>query len=100
MRRKKAAVFAELTEQVRALQARQGGRYYDSWLKEGLNNSHLASIATYYQCVPGFERLLAAQGGDLQRFYAAARELSRQPRAARHAVLCGGAPDKTTAVTR
>jgi predicted aminopeptidase len=88
MRRKKAAMFAELTEEVRALQARQGDRYYDSWLKEGLNNSHLASIATYYQCVPGFERLLAAQGGDLQRFYAAARELAKQPRAARHAVLC------------
>jgi predicted aminopeptidase len=71
MRQKKAAVFAALTEQVRALQSQQGDHYYDSWLKEGLNNSHLASVATYYQCVPGFERLLAEQGGDLQRFYAA-----------------------------
>jgi predicted aminopeptidase len=88
MRQKKAAVFAALTEEVRALQNQQGDHYYDSWLKEGLNNAHLASVATYYQCVPGFERLLAEQGGDLQRFYAAARELSKQPRAIRHARLC------------
>ena len=88
MRQKKAAVFAALTEQVRALQSQQGDHYYDSWLKEGLNNSHLASVATYYQCVPGFERLLAEQGGDLQRFYAAARDLAKQPRTVRHARLC------------
>jgi predicted aminopeptidase len=88
MRKEKASVFAALTEQVHALQSKQGDHYYDSWLKEGLNNAHLASIATYYQCVPGFERLLAQQGGDLQSFYAAARELSKQPRATRHARLC------------
>jgi len=88
MRQKKASLFAALSEEVRALQSKEGDHYYDSWLKEGLNNAHLASIATYYQCVPGFERLLAQQGGDLQRFYAAARELSKQPRATRHALLC------------
>jgi predicted aminopeptidase len=89
MRAKKAAVFADLTEQVSALQHQQGDRYYQSWIKEGLNNAHLASIATYYQCVPGFRRLLTEQGGDLVRFYAAARQLSRKPRAIRHAILCG-----------
>lgn len=88
MREKKAAVFAQLTEQVRELQRQQGNRYYEPWLKEGLNNAHLASVATYYQCVPGFQRLLAEQGGDLVRFYAAARELAKQRRAARHAQLC------------
>ena len=36
----------------------------------------LASIATYYECVPGFERLLADEDGDLPRFYAAARSLT------------------------
>ena len=84
----KAAIFADLTRQVRALQKQQGEEYYESWLEEGLNNAHLASVATYYQCVPGFERLLAAQDGDLQRFYAAARELAKQPRTVRHARLC------------
>jgi predicted aminopeptidase len=32
------------------------------------------SIATYYDQMPRFERLLAAQGGDLARFYDAVRE--------------------------
>src|SRR5882762_35734 len=88
MKEHKAAVFAGLTEEARALQRQQGHQYYESWLKEGLNNAHLASVATYYQCVPGFQRLLAEQGGDMVRFYAAARELSKQPRAVRHAQLC------------
>jgi predicted aminopeptidase len=90
LRPKKAALFAELTDQARALQRKQGHLYYESWLKEGLNNAHLASVATYYQCVPGFQRLLAEQAGDLVRFYAAARELSKIPRAERHARLCRG----------
>jgi len=84
----KAAVFSELTAEARALQRKQGHLYYESWLKEGLNNAHLASVATYYQCVPGFQRLLAEQGGDLARFYAAAKELAKVPRAQRHARLC------------
>jgi len=88
MKAKKAAMFAELTQQARALQRKQGHLYYESWLKEGLNNAHLASVATYYQCVPGFQRLLAEQGGDLVKFYAAARKLAKVPRAQRHAQLC------------
>jgi predicted aminopeptidase len=88
LRQKKATVFAELTDEARALQRKQGHLYYESWLKEGLNNAHLASVATYYQCVPGFQRLLAEQDGDLVRFYAAAKELSKVPRAVRHAQLC------------
>jgi predicted aminopeptidase len=88
MRKQKAAMFSELTEEARALQRKQGHQYYESWLKEGLNNAHLASVATYYQCVAGFERLLAEQGGDLVRFYAAARGLAKMPRAVRHARLC------------
>ena len=61
---------------------------YDQWIKEGLNNARLASEANYYDCVPGFERLLADQGNDLPRFYAAAREMSKLPIAQRYAKLC------------
>jgi predicted aminopeptidase len=89
MREKKAAVFERLTSEARALQRQQGGKYYESWLLEGLNNAHLASIATYYECVPGFKKLLAQEDGDLLRFYAAARALADTPRATRHAKLCG-----------
>jgi predicted aminopeptidase len=48
-------------------------------------------VATYYDCVPGFKRLLAEQDNDLPRFYAAARELAHRSRAERHALLCGAA---------
>ena len=61
------------------------------WFDRGLNNAHLASIATYFGCVPGFERLLAASGHDLPRFYAAVRELAAQPPAQRKTALCGSA---------
>ncbi|HSU76319.1 MAG TPA: aminopeptidase [Burkholderiales bacterium] len=51
------------------------------------NNAFLVSIALYTELVPAFERLLAASGGDLDRFYARARELAHEPQAERDAVL-------------
>jgi predicted aminopeptidase len=90
MREQKAATFNALTTAIRDLERRQGvhSPLYEEWLTEGLNNARLASVATYYDCLPGFERLLAEQGNDLTRFYAAARELARLPMAARHQKLC------------
>ena len=90
MRVQKAQVFAELATRIHDLEQRQGTHIpvYEDWIKEGLNNARLASEANYYDCVPGFEHLLAEQGNDLPRFYAAARELSRLPIAERHAKLC------------
>jgi predicted aminopeptidase len=90
MRDEKAAAFVQLATRIRALEQRQGihSSLYDEWIKEGLNNARLASVANYYDCVPGFERLLAAEGNDLPRFYAAARKLARLPMAERHQQLC------------
>jgi predicted aminopeptidase len=89
MRDAKAAIFNSLTEDIRALENSAGlGPLYDQWIASGLNNARLAAIATYYDCVPGFMRLLKEQDGDLPRFYAAARELAGQTRAERHARLC------------
>ena len=51
------------------------------------SNAVLASFGTYTQKVPAFERLLAEAGGDLERFYARVRELTRLPRAERDARL-------------
>src|SRR5437764_9555940 len=61
---------------------------YEEWIAAGLNNARLASVSTYFDCLPGFRRLLGESGDDLARFYAAARQLARQPRAVRHARLC------------
>jgi predicted aminopeptidase len=44
--------------------------------------------------VPGFERLLAQQNGDLPRFYAAVRALAHAPRRERHQALCTGSAQR------
>ncbi len=89
MRTEKRARLAALAAAIQATEQRLGAPSgYGAWLAAGLNNAQLASIATYENCLPGFRRLLAQQNGDLPRFYAAARELSRQPAAARSAQLC------------
>jgi predicted aminopeptidase len=100
MRASKAAAFEKLTGEIRELEQRHGlkSTVYDEWIKEGLNNARLASEANYYDCVPGFERLLAEQDNDLPRFYAAAREIARLPIAERHEQLCKS-PLGTPAVT-
>jgi predicted aminopeptidase len=99
MRAHKQAIFAALGQQIRALEKREGASstLYDEWIDEGLNNARLASVATYYDCVPGFQRLLASEDNDLERFYAAARALAKLPRAQRDAQLCGAAAAANTA---
>jgi predicted aminopeptidase len=88
---KKAEVFTQLASDIRALERREGITFplYEEWITAGLNNARLASVATYYDCVPGFARLLRQEDNDLPRFYLAARELAQLPRAERHARLCG-----------
>ncbi len=92
MRRRKAEVFAALVAELQALDKRYGVK---SALADELavepNNARLASLATYYECVPGFRRVLAEQQHDLPRFYAAVKELAKLPREQRRAQLCGGA---------
>jgi predicted aminopeptidase len=87
---RKAQVFTQLSTDIRALERRQGVTYplYEEWIAAGLNNARLASVATYFDCVPGFMRLLREQDDDLPRFYGAARKLAEQPRSERHARLC------------
>jgi predicted aminopeptidase len=90
MRQKKIEALTAIGNDLRALERRLKVHYevYDDWLAKGLNNAHLASVATYYDCVPGFERLLQEQAGNLPRFYDAARSLTKESRAERHRQLC------------
>jgi predicted aminopeptidase len=87
----KAHVFAGLAADIRTLERQQGVSYplYEAWLGEGLNNARIASVATYYGCLPGFKRMLAEEGDDLPRFYAAVRRLAQLPLEERHERLCG-----------
>jgi predicted aminopeptidase len=92
MRARKQEVFARLVAELRefavmhriepALAAELDGRP---------NNARLASLATYYECVPGFQRLLAEQGNDLPRFFTAVRAMAKLPRDQRRARLCPAA---------
>ena len=90
MRVKKRAAFASMRASFALLKAGWGGHApFESWFEEDLNNAQLASIATYYSCVPGFERELKAVGGDLGAFYVRVRELAKLDPEKRDAVVCG-----------
>jgi predicted aminopeptidase len=89
MRARKREVFARLVRELRVLDKRFG---IESSLAVALdgkpNNARLASLATYYECVPGFERLLSDEQHDLPRFYASVRALAKLPRQERRSRLC------------
>lgn len=71
------AEFAALAARIRALETSGGFRSgYHEWLDSGLNNAHVAAVATYRERLPYFQRLLAEQGGDLRRFYVAAEQIA------------------------
>jgi predicted aminopeptidase len=90
MREKKRAAFAALRASFALLKADWGGHApFESWFAEDLDNAHLASIATYFECVPGFQRELKAVGGDLTAFYARVRALAKLDQETRDAAVCG-----------
>jgi len=90
MREKKRAAFAALRSSFALLKAGWGGHApFEPWFDEDLNNAHLASVATYFTCVPGFERELEAVGGDLPAFYARVRSLAKLDQEKRDAAVCG-----------
>jgi len=84
----KAQVFAQLQSEFAKLKATGNGySRYDRWFAQHLNNAHLASVATYTQLVPAFQALLARQHGDMDKFYAAVKEIGKLPEAQRAARL-------------
>lgn len=91
-RQRKQQLLVATAASVRDYEREQGIHSgYDAWLDAGLNNAHLSAVATYFDCLPGFERLLAQQAGDLKRYYAAVRSLAAGPAAQRRA-LCERQP--------
>jgi predicted aminopeptidase len=60
---------------------------YAPWFATRLNNAKLNSVATYYDLVPAFDRLLATHRGKLEPFYESVRELTRLSEEERHAHL-------------
>ena len=93
MRERKREAFEEMRAAYGALRAQWGGRApFDAWFAQDINNAHLASIATYFACVPGFERELQAAGGNLAAFYRRVRELAKLDQEQRDSLVCGPTP--------
>ncbi len=100
----KARVIAEMGAEYVALKASWDGYSgYDRFFAQKPGNAHFASIATYSQLVPAFEALLAEEGDDLARFYAAVKKIAALPKAERDAKLRKAAairPSGTPPVSR
>jgi predicted aminopeptidase len=98
VRARKAALFEEMRSEYAQLKARWGGfPGYDHWFAREPNNALVASVGLYTKRVPAFQALLEREGGDLKRFYAAARALAGLSKADRTAALDGLMPRTTTA---
>lgn len=81
----KTQILQDLRERYARLKTEWGGfGGYDDWFAEDLNNAKLNSVATYYDLVPAFERLLALHGGNWEEFYKAVERLARMKKAERH----------------
>jgi len=93
MREKKREALEAMRDTYNALRQQWGGRGpFDAWFTTDINNAHLASIATYFACVPGFERELKAVGGNLPAFYRRVRELAKLDQEQRDLLVCGPPP--------
>jgi predicted aminopeptidase len=99
LRLRKREILDGMKEQFAQLKSQwHGDSDYEGWFKHPINNAHLNSVAEYYDFVPAFEQLLAANGGDMERFYRAAEQLSRKPITERHEELRALAKTRTTSV--
>jgi predicted aminopeptidase len=88
LRQRKQEALDRLRQEYAQLKAQWGGAAdYDDWFARPVNNAQLNSVAAYYDLVPGFERLLELNGGDLEKFYQAADRLAREPKTGRQQKL-------------
>lgn len=76
LRENKQRAFDQLRENYSRLKSTWSNNTdYDAWFRHSLNNAQLNTVKAYYHFVPAFRRLLELQGGDLNRFYEAARKI-------------------------
>jgi predicted aminopeptidase len=91
---RKDAMFVSMRADYEALKASWGGyKGFDLWFASDLNNAKIGSFATYNQWVPAFMALLDQEHGDLPKFYAAVKAMSKRSEAERNEALA--ALDKT-----
>jgi predicted aminopeptidase len=97
-RAEKAALFVAMRGQYERLKAEWGGTpAFDRWFAAGANNAGIIAVALYADRVPQFTALLAAERGDLPRFYDRVRALAALPKGERDAALRAVAPPSPSA---
>ena len=90
MRRGKGAILQQMREEYAQIRAHwRGDSRYDRTFAKRWNNARLNTVATYYDLVPGFERLLDAKRGDLKAFYEAVEAMGPMTKEERRAALGG-----------
>ena len=88
MREDKAIIFQQLKQEYQLLKKSwNNDDRYDAWMKQSLNNAHLALVATYHELVPSLKAYLHEVDGDLPKFYQQMEQLGRLPKAERHQKL-------------
>ncbi len=69
-RQRKGEIFMEMQNDYVLLKNNWNGyQGYDAWMNKELNNAQLNSVATYFNWVPAFEKILEETEYDLKRFY-------------------------------
>ncbi len=88
-RQEKKRIIADLKNRYAALKSEWGGYAgYDAWFARPINNAQLNTIATYYDLVPEFRRLIRVGGGDLEKFFDSCERLAKiKDKEERHATL-------------
>jgi len=85
LKQAKARIFADLRANYQKLKESWGGYAgYDDWFGRELNNAQLNTIANYYDFLPAFERVLAMNGNDMEKFYVEVERLSKLGKDERH----------------
>jgi len=85
LEQEKQQAFDQLRRDYEQLKAEWGGYAgYDDWFATDLNNAKLNTVANYFDFVPGFERLLSLNDGDLEEFYHETERLAKMPQEERH----------------
>ena len=88
----KAAAFAAMRAEYEGQKvASDGVLAFDRWFAAGANNAGIVAAGLYADRVPQFAALLAAENGDLARFYARVKALAALPQAEREAALVAAA---------
>jgi len=85
---RKKKIIEQLRLNHQRLKAKWGGKSpYADWFAEPINNAKLNTVAAYYDLVPAFHALLKENGGDVEKFYSAVRQISKLSKEKRKAKM-------------